>query len=47
MRNKDIAAALNLEWAQVDRWSERYGESRLAGIERDSPRQRAKSTMRV
>ena len=38
MRNKDIAAELDVGRVQVGRWRERYAESGLAGIERDLPR---------
>ena len=37
MQNKDIASELDVGRVQVGRWRERY-ESRLAGIERDLPR---------
>jgi len=38
MQNKDIAEQLGVGRVQVSRWRERYGQSRLAGIERDLPR---------
>jgi hypothetical protein len=38
MRNKDIAAELDVECVQAGRWHERYARSRLAGIECDLPR---------
>ena len=38
MRNKDIAAELDVGRVQAGRWRERYAESGLAGIERDLPR---------
>ena len=36
--NKDIAVQVGVGRVQVARWRERYGQSRLAGIERDLPR---------
>jgi transposase len=38
MQNRDIAQQLAVGRVQVARWRERYGQSRLAGIERDLPR---------
>jgi transposase len=38
LQNKEIAAELGVGRVQVARWRERYGESRLEGIERDLPR---------
>jgi len=38
MQNKDIAQQLRVGRVQVARWRERYGQSRLAGIERDLAR---------
>ena len=38
MQNKDIATQLGIGRVQVARWRERFGQSRLAGIERDLPR---------
>src|SRR5215203_4134395 len=38
LQNKDIAEQLGVGRIQVARWRERYGELRLAGIERDLPR---------
>src|SRR4249919_1354374 len=38
MQNKEIAEQLGVGRVQVARWRERYGQSRLAGIERDLPR---------
>ena len=38
MRNKEIAAELDVGRVQVARWRERYARFRLAGIERDLPR---------
>ena len=37
-QNKDIAVQVGVGRVQVARWRERYGQSRLAGIERDLPR---------
>jgi transposase len=37
-QNKDIAQMLGIGRVQVCRWRQRYGQSRLAGIERDLPR---------
>jgi transposase len=37
-QNKDIAQMLALGRVRVSRWRQRYGRSRLAGIERDLPR---------
>ena len=37
-QNKDIGQMLALGRVQVARWRQRYGQSRLAGIERDLPR---------
>ena len=37
-QNKDIGQMLSLGRVQVARWRQRYGQSRLAGIERDLPR---------
>jgi transposase len=36
--NKDIAQILSIGRVQVSRWRGRYGQQRLAGIERDLPR---------
>ena len=36
--NKDIAQMLSIGRVQVSRWRGRYGQQRLAGIERDLPR---------
>jgi len=38
LQNKDIAEQLKVGRVQVSRWRERFGKSRLAGIERDLPR---------
>src|SRR5438105_12229151 len=38
MQNKDIAQQVGVGRVQVARWRERYGQSRLAGVERDLPR---------
>jgi transposase len=38
MQNKEIAEQLGIGRVQVARWRERYGKSRLEGIERDLPR---------
>jgi len=38
LQNQEIAAQLKVGRVQVSRWRERYGQSRLAGIERDLPR---------
>lgn len=38
MQNKDIAQEVGVGRVQVARWRERYGQSRLAGIERDLAR---------
>jgi len=38
MQNKDIAQQLGVGRVQVARWRERYGQSRLAGIEHDLAR---------
>ena len=37
-QNKDIAQMLSVGRVQVSRWRQRYGQHRLAGIERDLPR---------
>ena len=37
-QNKDIAQMLSIGRVQVSRWRQRYGQHRLAGIERDLPR---------
>ena len=37
-QNKDIAEQLDVGRVQVARWRERYGQLRLAGIQRDLPR---------
>lgn len=47
MQNIDIAAQLGVGRVQVSRWRERYGRSRLAGIERDLPRGAPPSTVDV
>jgi transposase len=38
MQNRQIAEHLGIGRVQVSRWRERYGQSRLSGIERDLPR---------
>jgi hypothetical protein len=38
VQNKDIAELLDVGRVQVARWRERYGQLRLAGIQRDLPR---------
>ncbi|MBS0457270.1 MAG: IS630 family transposase [Proteobacteria bacterium] len=46
-QNKVIAAELKIGRVQVGRWRRRYGEKRLAGIERDLPRGAPPTTVDV
>lgn len=44
--NRDIASALGTDEQTVGRWRKRFGERRLAGIEKDAPRSGRKPTRR-